>query len=155
MLYEIMSLFDKLKGLFKPKKLEKPEKRLPRPKPKKPVKKVEKVERPTPKPIKKPKVRKIPAWEISKLILTPQITEKATDLKAQDKYIFKVARIANKSQIKKAVQALYGVKVISVNIINIHRKSRRIGRTSGFKPGYKKAVVTLAKGEKIEMVKGV
>lgn len=147
-----MSFFDKFKKLFKPKELKK---KVEKPKPKKPVKKVEKVERPTPKPIKKPKVRKIPAWEISKLIFTPQITEKATDLSAENKYIFKVARIANKSQIKKAVRALYGVKVTSVNIINIHRKPRRIGKTSGFKPGYKKAVVTLAKGEKIEIVKGV
>jgi large subunit ribosomal protein L23 len=52
-----------------------------------------------------------------------------------------------------AVKKTYGVKVKAVNIINIPRKARRVGRTMGFKAGYKKAVITLAKGQSIEIAK--
>ncbi len=147
-----MKFFDRFKQLFKP---EKPEKKLPA-KPKKPAQKPKKKEVPVePKLIKKPKpIKRIPT-ELSGVILAPQITEKTTDLSAENKYVFKVSPRANKSQIKRAVRALYGVKVVGVNIVNIHRKARKIGRTSGFKPGYKKAIVTLAPGQKIEVVKGV
>ncbi len=154
-----MSFFDKLKILFKkPKKpVVKPKKlgKKPPAEPKKLVQKPRKPEKPTPKPIKKPKIiKKVPA-ELSGVILAPQITEKTTDLSAKNKYVFKVSSRANKSQIKRAIRALYGVKVIRVNVVNIHRKARKIGRTSGFKSGYKKAIVTLVPGQKIEVVKGV
>jgi len=88
------------------------------------------------------------AWRILK---SPHITEKATSLAAQNKYIFKVMPKANKIEIKKAIQDLYGVKVKDVNLINIPKKRRRLGRTEGWRAGYKKAIVTLAEGEKIEI----
>lgn len=87
----------------------------------------------------------------ARVLKSPHITEKAMSAEKENKYIFKVNPNANKSEIKKAVQELYGVKVENVNIINIPRKKRRVGRTEGFKPGYKKAVVEVREGEKIEM----
>lgn len=85
-----------------------------------------------------------------RVLKSPHLTEKATNLASQNKYIFKVMPKANKVEIKKAIQDLYGVKVRDVNLINIPKKRRRLGKTEGFRPGYKKAVVTLAEGEKIE-----
>ena len=60
---------------------------------------------------------------------------------------------ANKIAVAKEVSKTYNVKVVNVNIINIPKKARRVGKTSGFKTGYKKAVVTLAPGQTIEAAK--
>lgn len=87
----------------------------------------------------------------AKILKTPHMTEKAIDLGKENKYVFKVAPESNKNEIKKAVQELYGVKVVGVNIINIPRKKRRLGKSEGFKTGLKKAIVKVAKGEKIEI----
>ena len=86
------------------------------------------------------------------ILKSPRITEKATDLAEKNQYIFNVWPGANKTEIKKAVEDVYGINVISVKIINIHRKKIRLGKTSGFKKGYKKAIVKLAKGQKIEVL---
>ena len=67
-------------------------------------------------------------------------------------YVFKVSSGANKHQIKKAVEDLYGVAVDSVTVINIPRKARRVGKSQGFKAGFRKAMVKLEKGEKIEIM---
>jgi len=67
------------------------------------------------------------------------------------KYIFKIASSANKIEVAKTVGKNYNVKVVSVNIVNIPRKARRVGKTKGFKSGYKKAIVTLATGQSIEI----
>lgn len=85
-----------------------------------------------------------------KILKAPHVTEKAMSLNQENKYIFKVSDEANKPEVKKAIQELYGVKVVDVNIINIPRKKRRLGRSEGFKSGFKKAIVTLKQGEKIE-----
>jgi len=91
-----------------------------------------------------------PHW----ILKEPHITEKATGAGEKNKYIFKVYQGANKIEVKKAVRDLYGVMVKDVNIINIHRKTKRAaGRTrGGHKSGYKKAIVTLYKGEKLELM---
>ncbi|MBI4837506.1 MAG: 50S ribosomal protein L23 [Candidatus Portnoybacteria bacterium] len=81
---------------------------------------------------------------------SPHITEKAVGLGAQNKYVFKVSPDANGAEAKKAIQELYGVRVENVNIIKIPRKKRRVGRNEWFKPGYKKIIVTLREGDKIE-----
>jgi len=86
------------------------------------------------------------------ILKAPQITEKATDLIKQNQYVFKVYPKANKSEIKKAVENFYGVNVVSVRIVKIPRKQRRIGRISGWKKGYKKAIVKIKGGQKIEML---
>ena len=86
----------------------------------------------------------------ARILQAPHVTEKAINMGQENKYIFKISPEGNKSEVKKAVKELYGVNVVDVNIINIPKKKRRLGQNQGFKSGYKKAVVTLAKGEKIE-----
>ncbi|MEE8131789.1 MAG: 50S ribosomal protein L23 [Candidatus Paceibacterota bacterium] len=80
------------------------------------------------------------------------ITEKATGLSNLRQYSFIIDRKANKPEIKKAIEQIYGVKVISVNVINIKGKPRRMGRTLGRTSSYKKAIVTLREGQKIDVM---
>ncbi|MFH1451363.1 MAG: 50S ribosomal protein L23 [bacterium] len=93
---------------------------------------------------------------VYRLIKEAHLTEKATFLNEKDKYVFKVGFRANKTEVQKAVEELYGVKVAKVNIIHAAPKKRRLGRFSGYKgglkKGFKKAVVTLEPGEKIEVL---
>ena len=81
----------------------------------------------------------------------PHITEKAGMLQAQNQYVFKVIPGSTKYGVKDSVEAQYGVKVSKVRMITIASKSIRVGRIMGRRPGYKKAVVTLKEGHKIEM----
>lgn len=83
---------------------------------------------------------------------SPHISEKATTLQNQRKYVFEVFPNTNKVEIKKAIEGLYGVKVQDVNVVNIPRKPKRFGRIRGFQKGYKKAIVTLGEGQKIEIM---
>jgi len=85
------------------------------------------------------------------IIREPHISEKATDLGQLNKYTFKVYANANKLEIKKSVEGIYGVNVLGVNMITIPHKKRRLGRTEGFKKGFIKAVVTIKEGQKIEL----
>jgi large subunit ribosomal protein L23 len=80
------------------------------------------------------------------------VTEKATDLVKKNQYVFKVWSGVNKTEIKKAIEDLYGVDVISVKIINVPRKRRRLGRIRGWRKGYKKAIVRIKEGQKIEVM---
>lgn len=89
------------------------------------------------------------AWKALKF---PSITEKATDLTKQNQYAFKVWKRANKIEIRKAIEDIYGVDVTSVKIINIPSKKRRLGKTTGVKKGYKKAMVKIKEGQKIEVL---
>lgn len=103
------------------------------------------------------KIRRVKKKDFSdayKVLKEAHITEKATDLGKKNKYIFKVFSGVNKIEIKKAVQDLYGVEVLDVNTINIHRKAKRVAgrKRAGHKRGYRKAIVTLAEGEKIELM---
>ena len=83
------------------------------------------------------------------IILAPVITENSMDGLAQKKYTFRVAKSANKIEIGKAVEALFpGTKVQRVNTMNCKGTLRRMGRTSGYTPAYKKAIVTLAQDSK-------
>jgi len=92
----------------------------------------------------------------TQVIIRPLITEKATRLAEQNKYVFEVHPEANKTQIKEAVEKAFGVKVTKVNVISLQRKARRtatghllLGRR------WKKAIVTLAEGHRIELFEGV
>jgi len=89
--------------------------------------------------------------KIGRALLCPHITEKATEEENNSKYIFKVPKEANKITIKNAVERLYGKKVVKVNIINVKRKAKKRGRKIGYKSGFKKAIVVLKKGEKIDL----
>lgn len=82
----------------------------------------------------------------------PQITEKASLLQESNQYIFQVFKTATKPEVKKAVEEVYGVNVEQVRIINVDRKRKRLGRTTGWKKGYKKAIVKLRKGQDIEIM---
>lgn len=69
----------------------------------------------------------------------------------KNKYVFITYDRANKPQIKKAVEGIYGVDVTNVNVIRIPHKKRRLGRTEGYKKAYNKAIVTIKEGQKIEL----
>jgi len=85
-------------------------------------------------------------------IKQPHISEKASYLAEKNQYIFEILPNYNKQEVKKAVEGIYNVDVLSVNIIKIPAKKRRLGRTEGFRKAYKKAVVTIKEGQKIEIL---
>ena len=88
-------------------------------------------------------------------ILSPVVTEKSTNLSAQNKIVFKVTDSANKKSIKKRVEKIFKVNVTKINIIN---KKSRIKSTRGRKvkvTGYKKAIITLKKGQNIDLTTGI
>ena len=82
------------------------------------------------------------------IILKPLLTEKGYDGIADKKYTFVVKKSANKTQIKAAVEKLFDVKVASVNTVNCRGKKKRMGRSEGFTPNYKKAIVQLTADSK-------
>jgi large subunit ribosomal protein L23 len=86
-----------------------------------------------------------------KFIIKPWITEKAQELMGNNKYVFKLRAKTTKRETCVAVEKLYNVKVEDVNIINIPQKKRRFGRFVGKKSAIRKAIVTLKKGDKIEI----
>jgi len=91
-----------------------------------------------------------------KIIFYPLVTEKSTDLRTrEDKYAFKVDLKANKVEIKKAVESVFKVKVEDVHTMIMHGKVKRMGRYEGKRPNWKKAIVKLKKGEKIEFFETV
>ncbi len=90
-----------------------------------------------------------------RFLIEPWITEKAHDKMAENKYIFKVTKNANKKNIKKSIEELYKVEVTGVNVINVPSKRRNYGAKTGWKSGYKKAIVALKEGDKIELFEGV
>jgi len=123
-----------------------------------PVEKKE-VEKPTKKPkeIKEeiaavPKRKKKIISEAWRVLKAPHITEKATYLAGKNQYVFRVGDRANKTEIEKAIENLYMVEVVSVKIIKIPKKQRRLGRISGWRKGYKKAIVKIKEGQKIEVM---
>lgn len=88
--------------------------------------------------------------EARDIIIRPLITEKSTILMAEGKYVFEVAKAANKIEIAKAISQIFNVKVASVNTVNVEGKVKRMGRSIGKRSDYKKAIVKLAAGETIE-----
>jgi len=88
-------------------------------------------------------------------IIRPIVTEKSTEMMAENKYVFEVAPDANKIEIRKAIEKLFNVKVVEVNTMRIRGKLRRMGRFEGRRPDRKKAVVTLAPGNRIEIFEGL
>ena len=80
------------------------------------------------------------------------VTEKSNTLRAENKYVFEVNRDAGKPEIKAAIQELFNVKVADVHTMSVKGKVKRMGRFEGKRPDWKKAVVTLAAGESIDML---
>ena len=90
------------------------------------------------------------------VIIRPVISEKSYNLiETENQYTFQVDRRANKNQIKRAVEEAFGVKVYKVNTVNVKSKPKRQGLTQGRTASWKKAVVRLAEGERIELYEGV
>ena len=86
----------------------------------------------------------------------PLVTEKSTAvLQVQNKFAFEVAEQANKVQIKQAVEKAFKVNVTAVNVLTVPGKTRRVGRQQVLTPSWKKAIVTLRPGDKIEFFEGV
>ena len=141
-----MKLFD----IFKKKK------RVEKPKVEKKVERIKKVKKaPEVRVAEKPKVFKPRAKHLGlayQVLKSPHISEKATNLVEKNQYTFKIFPRTNKVEIKKAVEDLYGVDVLSVKVIKIPKKRKRLGKITGWKQGYKKAIVKVKKGQKIEVL---
>ena len=89
--------------------------------------------------------------DFTDIIIAPVITEKAAIQAEANIYTFKVAKDANKIEIKKAIEGAFGVKVVKINTANTKAKDKRVGRYTGKTQTYKKAYITLADGDKIEI----
>ncbi len=93
--------------------------------------------------------------QLFEVIRRPLVTEKNTALQVQGKYAFEVAREANKNQVKEAVEKSFKVSVTAVNMISVRGRERRVGRRMVTGSSWKKAVVTLKTGDKIQIFEGV
>ncbi len=90
------------------------------------------------------------------VILKPLLSEKGTRLKEEaNQYVFRVAKTANKVEIKQAIEQLFKVTVLQVRSVRMQGKVKRLGRFQGRQPNWKKAIVTLKAGESIELYEGV
>ena len=88
-------------------------------------------------------------------IISPNITEKATSLSEFNKVVFKVHKKASKASIKKNIEKIFKVNVIKVNTINLKGKTKLVRNKKSYKAGYKKAIITLKKGQSIDLATGV
>ena len=94
--------------------------------------------------------------DIYRVIVKPLITEKSSDQQANhNKYTFQTNLNANKHEIKAAVEELFKVKVMNVRTCVYHGKKTKVGRNYGFKPEWKKAIVTVKEGDSIQLFEGV
>ena len=106
---------------------------------------------PEKKPDNKKEVKETPAFEEGfRIFKSPHFTEKSAVLNEKSVYVFKIKPEANKIMVKDAVKKIYGMEAEKINIIKIPGKKKFIRGKWGKKPGYKKALVSLKKGEKIE-----
>lgn len=96
--------------------------------------------------------KEIHPWGV---LLRPIITEKTTVLTGLDKYVFEVDLRANKNQIKEAIELAFNVRVTEVNTMKMKGKAKRFGRKVTNRPDWKKAIVTLVSGDKIELFEGI
>ena len=88
-------------------------------------------------------------------IISPKITEKSTSLSEFNKVVFKVHNGASKNSIKKSIEKIFKVKVVKINTINLKGKSKLVKGKKTFKSGYKKAIITLQKGQSIDLTTGI
>jgi large subunit ribosomal protein L23 len=93
--------------------------------------------------------------QLFEVIRRPLVTEKNTVLQASGKYAFEVAGASNKEQVKAAVEKAFKVKVTAVNIMTVRGREKRVGRRKVTTTPWKKAVVTLKPGDKIQIFEGV
>jgi large subunit ribosomal protein L23 len=90
----------------------------------------------------------------NEVLLAPVVSEKSYNLIEERKYAFKIHPDAHRTQVRQAVEELFGVHVEGVNVLKVQSKPKRRGMTKGIKPGWKKAIVQLREGETIEIFEG-
>ena len=88
-------------------------------------------------------------------IISPNVTEKSTSLSEFNKVVFKVHKGASKDVIKKNIEKIFKVNVVKINTINLKGKSKMVKNRKVYKSGYKKAIVTLKKGQSIDLATGI
>ncbi len=88
-------------------------------------------------------------------IISPHLTEKSTNLSEQNKIIFKVPKKANKKNLKKNIEKIFKVNVVKINTVNIRAKVKMVRNRKAHKSGYKKAIITLKKGQIIDLATGI
>ena len=88
-------------------------------------------------------------------IISPNITEKSTSLSELNKVVFKVHKGANKDTIKKSIEKIFKVSVVKINTINLKGKTKMVRGKKSTKPGFKKAIITLKKGQSIDLTTGI
>ena len=88
-------------------------------------------------------------------IISPNVTEKSTSLSEFNKVVFKVSKNANKKSIKKSIEKIFKVNVVKINTVNMREKLKIVRNKKEFKSGYKKAIVTLKKGQSIDLATGI
>ena len=94
-------------------------------------------------------------FNIFDTIVSPVITEKATTLSEFNKIVFKVHKGASKNSIKRSIEKIFKVNVIKINTINLKGKTKLVKGKKSSRPGYKKAIVTLKKGQSIDLATGI
>ncbi len=94
------------------------------------------------------------AIDVRQVLIAPVVSEKSYSLIEANKYSFRVHERAHKTQVRQAVEELFDVKVESVNIVKVRAKPKRRGLSRGTKPGWKKAIVQLRAGDRIEIFEG-
>lgn len=92
--------------------------------------------------------------DLLEVLRSPVITEKSSLLQERGRYVFKVASAANKIQVREAVEKAFNVKVATVNVMTVHGKRKRYGKRLTARPSWKKAIVFLRPGERIEIFEG-
>jgi large subunit ribosomal protein L23 len=90
----------------------------------------------------------------NEVLLAPVVSEKSYSLLSDRKYTFKVHKDAHRTQVRQAVEELFGVRVQAVNIVKVQPKPKRRGLIKGTRPGWKKAIVQLREGDTIEIFEG-
>ena len=88
-------------------------------------------------------------------IISPNVTEKSTSLSEFNKVVFKVNKNANKKSIKKSIEKIFKVNVVKINTVNIRKKVKMVRNKKAYKSGYKKAIITLKKGQSIDLATGI
>ena len=88
-------------------------------------------------------------------IISPNVTEKSSSLSEFNKVVFKVSKNANKKLIKKNIEKIFKVNVVKINTINIREKVKMVRNKKAYKSGYKKAIITLKKGQSIDLATGI
>ncbi|HLX32358.1 MAG TPA: 50S ribosomal protein L23 [Gaiellaceae bacterium] len=90
----------------------------------------------------------------AEVLIRPVVSEKSYEQIQQNRYTFRVHKDAHKTQVRQAVEELFDVKVVAVNIVKVQPKPKRRGLISGKRPGWKKAIVQLKSGDKIDIFEG-